>query len=138
MQCHLKSKRGINNTDVFWVLLFPKQSEPLDLNHVWTHDGIALHILMVFNLFFKFYSSLISCFTCICLFRIFFKMKISNITLISCYYELKAYTGIYIQKVASIWYSKKDSTFLFWIILARFYLWEKKLRNFENIDMLAM
>lgn len=93
MQCHLKSKRGINNTEVFWVLLLPKQSEPLDLNHVWTHDGIALHILMVFNLFFKFYSSLISCFTCICLFRIFFKMKISNITLISCYYELKAYTA---------------------------------------------
>lgn len=65
-------------------------------------------------------------------------MKISNITLISCYYELKAYTGVYIQKVASIWYSKKDSTFLFGIIPAKFYLGEKKLRIFENIDMLAM
>lgn len=97
---------------MFWVLLLPKQSEPLDLNHVWTHDGIALHILMVFNLFFKFYSSLISCFTCICLFRIFFKMKISNITLISCYYELKAYTGIYTKSSVNLVFQKGFDVFI--------------------------
>lgn len=44
--------------------------------------------------------------------QIFFKMKISNITLISCYYELKAYTGIYTKSSVNLVFQKGFDVFI--------------------------